>query len=65
MLADARLMQRYALFSESVAALVAVVGVLVLFGWSMHITALKAVAPGYVTMKPMTPLRSANSSTVL
>ena len=52
---DQRLLTRFQMVSSTLAGLVAVLGVLVLFGWALDIQIIKGVIPGIgTTMKPNT-----------
>jgi signal transduction histidine kinase/CheY-like chemotaxis protein/HPt (histidine-containing phosphotransfer) domain-containing protein len=54
MIAEPAESQRNHFFTRGCAAAVALIGVLVLTGWALHIESLKRIAPGLVAMNPLT-----------
>jgi diguanylate cyclase (GGDEF)-like protein len=57
--------RKFLLFSQAAASLVALLGILVLFGWVFNIGVLKSVAPGLVSMKANTAVSLMTLGTAL
>jgi PAS domain S-box-containing protein len=53
---DARLVRQYAMYSQTIAIVSAVIGALVLVGWAFDIAQLESIVPGFITMKPLTAI---------